>query len=139
MSLQLLAFLSALALLVCNTAAGLAGRLAGSLTLAAATVLSAVAQIAGFNRLDMFHNFTFYNKFKWIKFSTMYFICQSHFSYFSYFSLCVTISGYAQISAHFHSSIYWRAIFKSQSELKKQHKIRTKYAVTSVFFSYNML
>ena len=58
--LQLLAFLGALALLVCDTAAGLAGRLAGSLALAAATVLSAVAQIAGLDGLDMVHNFTFY-------------------------------------------------------------------------------
>ena len=58
--LQLLAFLSALALLVCDTAAGLAGRLAGGLALAAAAVLSAVAQIAGLDGLDMFHNFTFY-------------------------------------------------------------------------------
>ena len=57
--MQLLAFLSALALLVCNTATGLAGRLTGSLAFAAATVLSAVAQIAGLDGLDMFHDFTF--------------------------------------------------------------------------------
>ena len=56
--LQLLAF----ALLVGNTAAGLAGRLAGSLALAAATILSAIAQIASFNGLDVFHNFTFCNQ-----------------------------------------------------------------------------
>ena len=59
LGMQLLALLSALALLVCNAAAGLAGRLAGGLAFAATTVLGAVAQIAGFNRLDMFHNFTF--------------------------------------------------------------------------------
>ena len=60
--MQLLALLSALALLVCNAAAGLASRLAGGLALAATTVLSAVAQIAGLNSLDMFHNFTFHIK-----------------------------------------------------------------------------
>ena len=52
---QLLAFLGALALLVCNTAAGLAGRLTGSLALAAATVLCALAQITGLDGLDMLH------------------------------------------------------------------------------------
>ena len=62
--LQLLAFLGALALLVCNTAAGLAGRLAGGLALAAAAVLGAFAQVAGLKGLDVFHNFTFYNNFK---------------------------------------------------------------------------
>ena len=62
-NLQLLAFLSVLALLVCNTAAGLAGGLAGSLALAAATVLSTVAQITSLDSLDMLHNFTFYKKF----------------------------------------------------------------------------
>ena len=53
--LQLLAFLAALALLVGDAAAGLAGRLAGSLALAAAAVLRAVAQIAGFDGLNMSH------------------------------------------------------------------------------------
>ena len=62
---QLLAFLSALALLVCDTAAGLAGRLAGGLAFAAAAVLGAVTQIAGLDVLDMFHNFTFCYKFNW--------------------------------------------------------------------------
>ena len=57
--MQLLS-VSVLALLVGDTAAGLASGLAGSLALAAATVLSAVAQIAGLDGLDMFHNFTFY-------------------------------------------------------------------------------
>ena len=90
--MQLLAFLSALALLVCDTAAGLAGGLAGGLALAAATVLGAVAQIAGLNGLDMFHNFTFYINFKYFYFITMQFVCQSHFSYFSHLSLYVTIT-----------------------------------------------
>jgi len=57
--MQLLAFLGALALLICNAAAGLASRLAGGLALAAAAVLSAVAQVASFDGLDMFHDFTF--------------------------------------------------------------------------------
>jgi hypothetical protein len=52
---KLFAFL-ALALLICNTAAGLASRLAGSLALAASAVLCAVAQISGFQSLNMFHD-----------------------------------------------------------------------------------
>ena len=55
-AMQLLLVL-ALALLVCNTAAGLASRLAGGLALTAATVLSAVAQVTGLDRLNMFHDF----------------------------------------------------------------------------------
>jgi len=55
-SLQLL--LGALALLICNTAAGLAGRLAGSLAFAATAILRTVTQIAGLDGLDMFHSFT---------------------------------------------------------------------------------
>ena len=47
--------LLALAGLVSDTAAGLAGRLAGSLALSAATVLSAVTQITSFNGNDMLH------------------------------------------------------------------------------------
>ena len=43
------------ALLVGNAAAGLAGRLAGSLALAAAAVLSAFAKIAGFDGKNAFH------------------------------------------------------------------------------------
>ena len=58
--MQLLALAGALALLVCNAAAGLASGLAGSLALTAATVLCAVAQVAGLDGLDMLHNFTFY-------------------------------------------------------------------------------
>ena len=47
--------LLALALLVGNAAAGLASRLAGSLALAAAAVLGAVAQVTGLDSLDVFH------------------------------------------------------------------------------------
>ena len=54
--LALLALLGALALLVSNTAAGLASRLAGSLALAAAAVLSALAQVAGLDGLNVFHD-----------------------------------------------------------------------------------
>ena len=52
---QLLALAGVLALLVGDAAAGLAGGLAGSLALTAAAVLGALAEIAGFDRLDMFH------------------------------------------------------------------------------------
>ena len=51
---QLLAFL-ALALLVGNAAAGLAGRLARGLALTAAAILGAVTQILGLDGLDMLH------------------------------------------------------------------------------------
>ena len=44
-----------LALLVGDAAAGLARGLAGGLALAAAAVLGAVAQVAGFDGLDMRH------------------------------------------------------------------------------------
>ena len=60
MYLQLLALLGALALLVCDAAAGLAGGLARGLALAAATVLGAVAQVLGLDGLDMLHGFTFF-------------------------------------------------------------------------------
>ena len=53
---QLLAFFGAFALLICNAAAGLASRLAGSLALAAAAILRTFTQIAGLNRLDVFHD-----------------------------------------------------------------------------------
>ena len=53
---QLLAFLRALAMLIGNTAAGLASRLAGSLAFAATAILRALTQIAGFNGLDMLHD-----------------------------------------------------------------------------------
>ena len=60
LGMQLLALLGALALLVCNAAAGLASRLAGGLALAATAVLSTVAQVTSLNCLDMFHSFTFH-------------------------------------------------------------------------------
>ena len=53
--LQLFAFLLAFALLICNTAAGLASGLAGSLALAATTVLCALAKILGLDSLDVLH------------------------------------------------------------------------------------
>ena len=43
------------ALLVCNAAAGFAGRLAGSLALAAAAVLCALAKVAGLDGIYVFH------------------------------------------------------------------------------------
>jgi len=55
--MQLLDFLGALALLICDTAAGLASRLARGLALAAAAVLCAFAQVAGLNSFDVLHNF----------------------------------------------------------------------------------
>ena len=47
--------LGAFALLVSNAAAGLAGRLAGSLAFAAAAVLGAFTQVTGFQSLDVLH------------------------------------------------------------------------------------
>ena len=47
-----------LAGLVCDTAAGLASGLARGLALTAAAVLSALAQVAGLDGLDVFHGFT---------------------------------------------------------------------------------
>ena len=43
------------ALLVCDAAAGLASRLAGSLALAASAVLCAVAQVTSLNGFNMLH------------------------------------------------------------------------------------
>ena len=54
-SFGLLAFLLVLALLICNTAAGLAGRLARGLAFAAAAVLRALAKVAGFESLNVLH------------------------------------------------------------------------------------
>ena len=54
---KLLVFLL-FALLVCNTTAGFASRLARGLALAAAAVLSALAKIFGFDCLDVLHNNT---------------------------------------------------------------------------------
>ena len=53
-STRLLAFLL-LAGLIGNTAAGLAGRLAGSLALAAAALLRAFAKITSLDRVDVLH------------------------------------------------------------------------------------
>jgi hypothetical protein len=53
---ELLACLGALALLVCNTAAGLASGLAGSLALTAAALLGALAEVAGLDGLNVLHN-----------------------------------------------------------------------------------
>ena len=61
MRAELLA-LFVLALLVSNTAAGLASGLARGLAFAAAAVLRALAQIAGLNGLDMLHGFTFFRE-----------------------------------------------------------------------------
>ena len=47
--------LLALALLICNTAAGLASRLAGGLALAATAVLCALAKVLGVQSLNVFH------------------------------------------------------------------------------------
>ena len=52
---QLFAVLCAFALLVSDTAAGLASGLAGSLALAATAVLCALAQVASFDGLNVFH------------------------------------------------------------------------------------
>ena len=57
--MQLLALLGALALLVCNAAAGLASRLAGGLALAATAILGAFTQVTSLDGLDVFHSFTF--------------------------------------------------------------------------------
>ena len=47
--------LLALALLICNTAAGLASRLARGLAFAAAAVLRACAKVAGLKSLNVLH------------------------------------------------------------------------------------
>ena len=54
--MRLFLFLLALALLVGNAAAGLAGRLAGSLAFAAAALFGALAKITGIQSLNMLHN-----------------------------------------------------------------------------------
>jgi hypothetical protein len=59
---EFLFVLLVLALLICDTAAGLAGRLAGSLAFAATAILRAVTQIAGLNGLDMFHGSNLHKK-----------------------------------------------------------------------------
>ncbi len=57
---KLLAFLGALALLVCNTTASLASGLAGGLALATTAILCTLTQITGFDCLDVVHKFTFH-------------------------------------------------------------------------------
>ena len=52
---ELLAFLLVLALLICNTTAGLASGLAGGLALAASAVLNGLCNIFGFNSLNSVH------------------------------------------------------------------------------------
>ena len=54
-TIKLLAFFRIFAFLVSDTATGLASRLAGSLTFAAAAVFRAVAKVTGFDSLNMFH------------------------------------------------------------------------------------
>ena len=51
-----LVLLCVLALLICNTAAGLASRLAGSLAFAATAVLGAVTQVTSLNGLNVLHD-----------------------------------------------------------------------------------
>ena len=58
---KLLAFLTVLALLVSNTAAGLTSGLAGGLALAATAVLCALAKILGIKSLNMLHNYILRN------------------------------------------------------------------------------
>ena len=61
-TVKLLAFLlTALALLVCDTAAGLASGLAGGLAFAATAVLSAFAEILGIESLNVLHTFLLRN------------------------------------------------------------------------------
>jgi len=54
--INLFAFLFVFALLISNTAAGLASRLAGGLAFAATAVFSAFAKVTSFDSFDMFHN-----------------------------------------------------------------------------------
>ena len=68
--------LLALAGLVGNAAAGLASRLAGSLALTAAAVLSAVAQITSLNGDDMLHG-RYLHKFNRYNFTIKVLISQS--------------------------------------------------------------
>ena len=97
LGMQLLARLRALALLVGNAAAGLAGRLAGSLALAAAAVLGAVAQVAGFKRLDMLHDFS----------PSMY----------ERFSVVYHSFGFMSIVFHtFHTYVFFLALVRRGSE-----------------------
>ena len=71
---NLLGLLGALALLVCDAAAGLAGGLAGGLALAAAATLCALAQVAGLDGLDVFHSIHLSCWNLRIQFSTIHFL-----------------------------------------------------------------
>ena len=73
--LALLALLGALALLVSDTAAGLASRLAGSLALAAAALLCALAKVTGLNGLDVLHD-GYLHKNSTVYYSTKSTLCQ---------------------------------------------------------------
>ena len=79
--LALLALLGALALLVGNTAAGLASGLAGSLALTAAALLCALAEIAGFNSLDVLHD-GYLHKNSTVYYSIKRFGCQYVWQFF---------------------------------------------------------
>ena len=58
---ELLAFLLVLALLICNTTAGLASGLAGGLALAASAVLSALAKVLSIQSLNTLHQLVLQN------------------------------------------------------------------------------
>ena len=70
---KLLVFI--LALLICNTARGLASRLAGSLALAASACLHTLRKVTCFNRLDSFHSRNLLIKHIWY-YITYFFVCQ---------------------------------------------------------------
>ena len=63
--ISFLFLLLVLALLICNAAAGLASGLARGLAFAAAAVLGAGAQVAGFESLDLLHDEYLREKFSW--------------------------------------------------------------------------
>ncbi len=70
---KLLVFI--LALLICNTAGGLASRLAGSLALTASARLYALRKVTCFNRLDSFHSRNLLIK-HILHYTTFFFVCQ---------------------------------------------------------------
>ena len=88
--LALLALLGALALLVRDTAAGLASGLAGSLALAAAALLCALAQIAGLDGLDVLHD-GYLHKNSTAYYNTYSCRCQYVWRNFLLLPCCVTI------------------------------------------------
>ena len=93
-----------LALLIGNTAAGLASRLTGSLALAATAVLGTLTQIASLDGLDVFHSVSL------------------HFSIsgytLSYHSLSVNHIFHTFHTLHFHRTQIAAAIFVSK---KRRH------------------